>query len=217
MSTGERIEQARKAYEQAVYRGDVEGLAGAESGLADLEADTALARGRILHARFLADRASGEDPAELPLFERAAELYRSLADSRGEGEALFWIGCVHQVIRRDNAVAVALFERARQSASDAGDLPTQAEALRHLGIAAHMAGRLSKACELLEESSRLRQRIGALSGVAANMVGLAYIASAQNRHSDATAILDEAHVIATSQQAHAIIRQIEEARAAIEN
>jgi hypothetical protein len=36
-----------------------------------------------------------EDPAELPLFERALELYRALGDTRGGAEALFWIGCLH--------------------------------------------------------------------------------------------------------------------------
>jgi tetratricopeptide (TPR) repeat protein len=220
MSAEDRIERAKTLYEQAVFSGDASVLADAERGLDQVEADVALARGRILHARFLNERASAgaspvEDPAELPLFERATELYQALGDVRGEAEALFWIGCLHQVIRRDNETAVPQLERSRQLAAQIGDKPTQAEALRHLGIAAHMAGRLEEARERLEESSRLRREVGALPGVAANMVGLAYIAAAQDRRADALATLDEAHAIAQAHGAHAIVRQIEQARAEI--
>src|SRR5262245_50214317 len=184
MSAEDRIERARTLYERAVFSGDVSVLTDAERGLDAVEADAALARGRILHARFLSERASAgespvEDPAELPLFERAIELYRALGDVRGEAEALFWIGCLHQVIRRDNETAVPHLERSGQLAAQTGDKPTESKALRHLGIAAHLAGRLDEARERLEESSRLRREIGALPGVAANLVGLAYIAAAQ--------------------------------------
>ncbi|MEU5780928.1 tetratricopeptide repeat protein [Micromonospora lupini] len=217
MSAEDRIERARALYEHAVFSGDAGVLADAERDLDAVEADAALARGRILHARFLNERAiSGsspvEDPAELQLFERAIELYQALGDTRGQAEALFWIGCVHQVIRRDNEAAVPHLARSRQMAAQVGDKPTEAEALRHLGIAAHTAGRLDEARELLEESSRLRREVEALPGVAANMVGLAYIAAAQDRRSDALTTLDEANAIAQAHGAHAIVRQIEQAR-----
>src|SRR4051812_38311022 len=101
MNNDDRIEFARKAYERAVFSGDTSALVDAERGLDAVEADAALARGLLLHARFQsesanADSSPAEDPAELPLFERALELYRALGDRRGEAEALFWIGCVHQ-------------------------------------------------------------------------------------------------------------------------
>jgi tetratricopeptide (TPR) repeat protein len=220
MSAEDRIERARTLYEQAVFGGDASVLTEAERGLDAVEADTALARGRILHARFQIERGNGgsppaEDPAELALFERAIQLYRALADARGEAAALFWIGCLHQFIRRDNETAVPVLERSRRLAAQVGDKPTESEALRHLGIAAHMAGRLDEARECLEESSRLRREVGNLPGVAANMVGLAYVAAAQNRRADALATLDEAHAIARAHGAEAIVRQIGEARAAI--
>ncbi|HEX3779146.1 MAG TPA: tetratricopeptide repeat protein [Pseudonocardiaceae bacterium] len=217
MSVEDRIERARTLYERAVFGGEVSLLTDAERGLDAVDADSALARGRILHARFLNERASTgsspvEDPAELPLFERAIELYRALGDLRGEAEALFWIGCLHQVIRRDNETAVPKLERSCELAAQVGDKPTQSEALRHLGIAAHMVGRLDEARERLEESSRLRREVGALPGVAANMVGLAYVAAAQDRRADALATLDEAYTIAQAHDAHAVLRQIEQAR-----
>ncbi|MEV6637005.1 tetratricopeptide repeat protein [Actinoplanes sp. NPDC051470] len=220
MNAEDRIERARTLYEQAVFSGDASVLADAERDLDAVEADAALARGRILHARFLNERASSgpspvEDPDELPLFEHATQLYQALGDTRGQAETLFWIGCLHQVIRRDNVTAVPHLERSRQMAAQIGDKSTQAEALRHLGIAAHMAGRLDEARGQLEESSRLRREVGALPGLAANMVGLAYIAAAQDRHADALATLDEANAIAQAHGAHAIVRQIQQARTQI--
>ncbi|BCB78278.1 hypothetical protein GCM10022251_31270 [Phytohabitans flavus] len=217
MSTEDRIERAREAYARAVFGGDTGGLVEAEQGLDAVDADVALARGLILHARFQSASADAgslpdEDPAELLLFERALELYRALGDTRGEAEALFWIGCLHQFIRRDNETAVPYLERSCRLAAQTGDKPTWSEALRHLGIAAHAAGRLDEARERLEESSRLRREVGALPGVASNMIGLAYIAAAQDRRADAFATLDEADAIARAHGAHAIVRHIEQAR-----
>ncbi|WP_155385692.1 tetratricopeptide repeat protein [Catellatospora paridis] len=220
MSIDDRIERAREVYERAVFGGDTSALMDAEQGLDAVEADAALARGLILHARFQsasADTGSlpAEDPAELPLFERALELYQALGDPRGEGEALFWIGCLHQFIRRDNETAIPYLERSCLLAAQTGDKPTHSEALRHLGIAAHAAGRLDEARERLEESSRLRREVGALPGVASNMIGLAYIAAAQDRQAEAHATLAEAHAIASAHGAHAIVGHIEQARTQI--
>jgi hypothetical protein len=44
------------------------------------------------------------------------------------------------------------------------------------------------------------------------MVELAYIAAAQERSSDALALLDEADAIARASQAHRIVQQVSEAR-----
>lgn len=211
MGNDDRFGAARDAYERAVFGGDIGGLGDAERGLDAVEADTALHRGLILHARFQSAESPVEDPEELRLFERALALYRALGDPRGEAEASFWIGCVHQFIRRDDATAVPYLERA----AVAEDRSTRSEALRHLGISAHQAGRFDEARSRLEESSRLRREIGALAGVASNMVGLAYIAAAQGRRAEAMATLDEAHAIAFSADAHAIVGHIEQARARI--
>ena len=72
MGTDARIDRARLLYERAVFGGDVDGLAVADRELDGVEADLALARGRVVHARFLRER--NEDPRELVLFERAAAL-----------------------------------------------------------------------------------------------------------------------------------------------
>jgi tetratricopeptide (TPR) repeat protein len=221
----ERVRRAGLHYERAVFSGDAEPLAAADRELDAVEADLALARGRIMHTRFLLRRdedpasadegpaSADEGPGELALFERAARLYRGLGEAAGEAEALFWVGCFHQVVRRDNAAAVPALEQSLELASQAGDKGVMSEALRHLGIEAHAAGQLDLARQRLEESTRLRREIGSLPGAAANMVGLAYIAAAQNRHDDARALLDEAGAIAAASSAQRVVRQVDEARA----
>jgi hypothetical protein len=52
-----------------------------------------------------------------------------------------------------------------------------------------------------------------MPGVAADLVGLAYIAAADGRHDDFRALLAEASAIAEATGAHRIMRQVEEARA----
>jgi hypothetical protein len=126
LGVDERIERAWQLYLDAVFGGDSVGLAEADRDLDAVEADLALARGRIIHARFLQvrDQDPGkavEDPRELPLFERAAQLYRALGDVRGEAESLFWVGCFHQLVRRDNPTAVPYLQRSCELAAQVGD------------------------------------------------------------------------------------------------
>jgi tetratricopeptide (TPR) repeat protein len=213
----ERVERSGLLYERALFEGDTGALAAADRELDGVEADLALARGRIIHGRFLQQREEDpglarEDPDELALFERAAELYRAAGDIRGEAESLFWVGCFHQLVRRDNAVAVPILQQSLELATRAGDKGTMAEDLRHLGIADHRAGRPDAARAYLEESSRLWRGMGRLPGVALNLVGLTYIAASQGRRDDALVLIEEAREIAEASGAHAIMRHIEVAR-----
>jgi tetratricopeptide (TPR) repeat protein len=218
MSAEERLEGAGRLYERFVFAGDQSVLAAADRELDAVEADLALSRGRIIHGRFLDQRSkdpeqTAEDPRELALFERALQLYQAAGDVRGEAESLFWVGCFQQVVRRDNAAAVPVLQRCCELAARVGDQRTMSDALRHLGIAEHAAGRLDAARQRLEESLRLRREIGLMPGVAANLVGLTYIAAGQGRPADALALAAEAAAIAEASGAHAILRQVEEARA----
>ncbi|WP_435204738.1 tetratricopeptide repeat protein [Micromonospora sp. bgisy143] len=205
-----RLTRAQERYEQAVFGGDATSLDEAERDLVALEADTALARGRLLHARFL--ETGAEDAAELSLFERAAQLYREVGDARGEGEALFWVGTVHQVIRQDQATADPSFARARELATEAGDELTLSYVLRHLCFGEQAAGRVEVARELLEESTRLRRKLSFTPGVAANLIGLADLAASDGDRDAARGLLDEAASLATSSGARGIARWIDEAR-----
>jgi hypothetical protein len=109
IGTDARIERSRIRYERALFDADPGALAEADRELDAVEADLALARGRLIHGRFLEQRTedpdqASEDPQELALFERAARLYEEHGNRRGEAESLFWIGCFHQVVRRDNGI-----------------------------------------------------------------------------------------------------------------
>lgn len=213
------FEQSRTLYERAIFAGDREALSQAGRLLTGVEAALALSRGRLMHGEFLLRRSedpdqASENPDELPSFERAAALYRALGDQRGEADALFWIGCCHQVVRRDNAAAVPVLERALNLASETGDQVVMAEALRHLGIAKHAAGQLDQARARLEESTELRRQLGLTASVAANLVGLAYIAIGQDRRADAMSYLDEAADLLSDGDAQLIQRQVDEARTA---
>ena len=215
-----RIERSRQLYERALFQSDAGALAEAERELDGVEADLCLARGRVIHGRFLEQRAqeperAREDPRELALVERAAELYRARGDVRGEGEALFWVGCCHQVVRRDDEAAVPVLWRSLELATEADDTVVMAEALRHLGIAEHAAGHLDAARLHLEESTRLRRELGSWPGVASNLVGLIYIAAGQDRRDDGLKLAAEARSIAEASGAQGLLRQIEEARAAL--
>ena len=143
VGSDDRIERAGLLYERAVFGGDAGALATAKRELDGVEADLALARGRIVHARFL--EGWDEDPRDLALFERAVRLYRMLGDARGEGETLFWVGVFHQVIRHDDGTSVPALKRSLELATQVGDRLTISYALRHLGIAEHTTGRLEAA------------------------------------------------------------------------
>ncbi|MCI4064405.1 tetratricopeptide repeat protein [Micromonospora sp. R77] len=210
MGVTDRIERARELYESAVFGGDSQALSTADRILDAVEADLLLARGRVLHARFLADKA--EDPRELALFERAAELYRQLGDVRGEGEALFWVGCLHQVIREDDAAAAAAFARARELATRASDRMTLSYVLRHLAFLDRAAGQLDEARRLMEESTALRREIGFRPGVAANLVALGYLAAEAGHPERAHDLIDEAAAVAEEVGADGILAWVAEAR-----
>ncbi|MEU1418308.1 hypothetical protein [Kitasatospora sp. NPDC005751] len=72
---------------------------------------------------------------------------------------------------------------------------------------------LPAARDLLDESTRLRRELAFPEGVAANLVGLAYLAAAENRPADARALLDESAELAAGAGAKAVLHSIDEARA----
>lgn len=204
------VKLAQERYERAVFGGDAEALTQADGDLDRVEAALSLARGRVAHARYLADRR--EQPDELRLFERAAELFARSGDVAGEAESAFWVGCWHQVIKGDHEAAVPALRRAVELASTAGDSLTLSYALRHLAFAANANGEAKQAWQLMQQSTDLRRQLGFRPGVAANLVALAYLSAESDRRADAGALLDEAEALATASGAAGVQTWVEQAR-----
>jgi tetratricopeptide (TPR) repeat protein len=216
----ERLARANEWTELATFGGDGSKLVDAERELDALAADVALARGRILHARFLSRRFGPQaepdpagDPRELELFEEALELFERVGDRRGQGEALFLVGIFHQVVLGDGDTGVPFFARSAEAAAEAGDQMTVSYALRHLGFAELEAGRLDAAWDQFAESTRLRREAGFLPGVAANLVGMAEIAAARGDRDEALRLIAEAIEVATGCGAANVVMMAEQAKA----
>ena len=213
MTEDHRLIEARTQYERYVFGGFEDAVGIGERALDGLEADLALSRGRLLHARWLAVRE--DDPRELAELERAEQLYRELGDERGEAEALFWIGTYHQVCHKDTESALPPLQRSYELAVRAGDRLTQSYAVRHLGFADKDAGRMDEARVWLEESLRLRRELGFQPGVAAALLALAELDFERGQPELALRELDEASETARESGAHRILHWIEQLRSAI--
>ncbi|MFI2764231.1 tetratricopeptide repeat protein [Streptomyces echinatus] len=207
------IERAGELFEAAMFGGDTAALERSDDVLDAVEAPLSMARGKVLHVRFLNDRE--ENSQELVLFERAAELYESLGDPSGEADALFWVGCWHQVVKGDGAAGRPYFERSYELAKSVDDRMTMSYAIRHLGFADKDAGHFDQARERLTESVTLRREIGFRAGEAAGLVALAYLAAETGDSPAAFRHLDEAQSVAESCGAKAVSGWIEQARTLI--
>ncbi|MER5521780.1 tetratricopeptide repeat protein [Streptomyces sp. NPDC002763] len=207
------VAHAGELFEAAMFGGDTSALDRSDDALDAVEAPLSMARGKVLHVRFLNDRE--ENTEELALFERAAELYRRLGNASGEADALFWIGCWHQVVKGDGTTGRPYFEQSYALAKSVDDRMTMSYAIRHLGFADKDAGDFDQARERLTESVSLRRAIGFRPGEAAGLVALAYLAAETGNSSVALHHLDEAEAVAESCGAKAVAGWIEQARTTI--
>lgn len=198
----ERVSRAAERYELATFGGDLSQLDLADRDLDAVEADLAVARGRIAHARFFVDRV--EDPRELSDFERAARLYRGLGDVEGEALASFWVGCVHQVVRHDGESALP----ALQHAYSTGGAITRSYAARHLGFLSLETRDLERAGALLEESVQLRRTHGSAAEVAAAVLALAEQRALAGRPEESEQLLAEADETAQAAGAEGVVRWV---------
>jgi len=209
MTSGDvRLARARELYDRATFGGDPSVLVTAQEDLDGVAADLALARGRLLHARFLADRV--EDPAEIREFETAASLYERLGNTEGEAEARFWLGTCHQVVRGDGGSALPELERAYELATDP---LTRSYVARHLGFHAFEQGDLATARSRFEESLRLRREVGHVAAIAAALLPLADLTAATGDQAAADSLLAEAEELATTDGAAGVLNWIAAIRA----
>ena len=200
--TDDRVSRAAERYELATFGGDASELDLADRDLDAAEADLAVARGRIAHARFFRDGV--EDPLELADFERAARLYRGLGEVEGEALASFWLGCFHQVVRRDGKSALPSLQHAYETG---GNL-TRSYAARHLGFQALETQDLEGAGALFEESVQLRRTHGSAAEVAAALLALAEQRALVGRPEESEQLLAEADETAQSAGAGGVVRWV---------
>jgi hypothetical protein len=204
--TDDRVSRAAERYELAMFGGDPSQLDLADRDLDAAEADLALERGRVAHARFFVDHV--EDPRELSSFEQARRLYHALGDIEGEAFASFWVGCFYQVVRHDGHAALP----ALQHAYDIGGPRSRSYAARHLGFHALETQQSDLAGNLLGESLELRRAHGSPAEVAAALLALAEQRSQANRADESARLLGEAEQTAKSSGAMGVLRWIVAAR-----
>ncbi|MGW3127181.1 tetratricopeptide repeat protein [Streptomyces sp. NPDC001123] len=207
------VVQAGELFEAAMFGGDASALDRSDDVLDAVEARLSMARGKVLHVRFL--NGLDENSQEVVFFERAAELYRRLEDVSGEADALFWVGCWHQVVKGDGATGRPYFEQSYALAKSVDDRMTMSYAVRHLGFADKDAGYFEQARERLTESVSLRREIGFRPGEAAGLVALAYLAAETGDRPVALQHLDEAQAVAQSCGAKAVSGWVEQARTSL--
>ena len=114
---------------------------------------------------------TGRYEAALPLAEDAAAIYRSLADRRGEAEALDQTGLAHQRAGRSRE-ALAYFHEARILFRSTADSRGVAATLSHSGIASCQLGRYPEAQEHLREALSVYRDIGDRRGQAKTLNNL---------------------------------------------
>jgi tetratricopeptide (TPR) repeat protein len=200
--------------ERALFAGSAEARELAARELDRAEARLEAERGRMLHARFLAERGD-EDPRELEHFEASLDLARRAGDERLEAWARFWIGIVHQVVRGDSTASLPHFEAAYTVGRECGDAMLASYAVRHLAFAWDEEGRRDEAWRGFEESVELRRAEGFLPGVAAGLLTLAEAAHEQGRGDEARRLLADARETAERSGADAFLRRIESVEAEI--
>jgi DNA-binding SARP family transcriptional activator/tetratricopeptide (TPR) repeat protein len=120
----------------------------------------------------------------LALAEDAAAIYRSLADRRGEADALDQAGLAHQRAGRSRE-ALAYFDEARVLYRSTADTRGVATTLSHSGIASWWLGRYPDATEQLRQALSLYGDVGDRRGQAKTLNNLARIQLSLGYHRDA--------------------------------
>ena len=162
--------------------------------------------GMAQHYRNIATLISGATPAEADvaaeeeLMRRALALCEESGDPAGTARALFGVGLVFQVLRRDWAAAMPYFWRAyglAEAVEESGDLYGRSEIHRHLGfyyLAADV--RPKEAVRQLGYSLALRERIGDPRRIPSALVALGEAEMAAGNLRRAVELLRRAVILA---------------------
>jgi tetratricopeptide (TPR) repeat protein len=127
---------------------------------------------------------TGRYEVALPLAEDAAAIYRSLADRRGEADALDQAGVAHQRAGRSRE-ALAYYHEARSLYEGTADTRGVATTLSHSGIASWWLGRYPDAEQQLRQALALYGDVGDRRGEAKTLNNLARVQLSLGLHRDA--------------------------------
>lgn len=121
------------------------------------------ARLRARYARKLLGTRTPDTDEDLAV--EAERLAAQAPNTAARAYATFYRGLIAGVLRGDAAAAEPLW----RAALDTDDEYVRSFALRHLAGVAHEAGRPAETLEMWQESTRLRQRVGFVPGVLAQL------------------------------------------------
>ena len=158
--------RAEAMLDAALERARAAGDRAAEAGALDR-------LGWLMHLRTLDHGLDGAEPeAERALFERALAIRRELGDAAGVAAALFGIGLVHQVLRRDWETAMPFYREALALAEEHADALLRSECHRHVGFFHVQHGRPDEGLRHLRISLELREECGDPRWVPSGKLGL---------------------------------------------
>jgi tetratricopeptide (TPR) repeat protein len=216
---GDLYAAAGEALAEAAFRsgdfGVAEGLyqrAAAEAGDRAGEARAIGGLGMTHHYRNIAVLIDGGTvpgdavDAEEELMRRSLELWRGTDDAAGTGAALFGVGLVMQVLRRDWDAAMTYFWPAfglAEAVADAGDLYGCSEIHRHIGFYYLVADvRPREAVRRLDRSLELREQLGDPRRIPSGLVALGEAELAAGNRRRAVELLTRAVAVAREANLH---------------
>lgn len=158
-----------------------------------IEAAIADRLGWLLHFEALDnDRDTSRADEELALFQQARDIRRDLGDLGGVAAALFGMGLVHQVLRRDWATAMPHYREALGLAEHA-DVIARSEIHRHVGFYYLIVDlQPDTALEHLRTSLDLRHEHNDKRWLPSGTQALGWATMAAGRQDEAVALIGEA-------------------------
>jgi tetratricopeptide (TPR) repeat protein len=196
-------------------------LADADDRVSKARATSGL--GMVHHYRNVAVLlAGGEVPtvavdAEQDLMTESLELWRGTDDAAGTGAALFGMGLVLQVLRRDWAAAMAYYWPAfglAEAVGEAGDLYACSEIHRHIGFYYLVEDvRPREAVRRLARSLELRELLGDPRTIPSGLIALGQAELAAGNQQRAVELLTRA--VRLAREAHLLPDWIKDAEDAL--
>ena len=185
--------------------GEARTLAG-QDGDREAEAFAVGGLGMTHHYRNIARLVGGDTPADVDvaaeeeLMRRALAIWEEIGDPAGTARALFGVGLVFQVLRRDWAAAMRYFWQSfglAEAVEESGDLYGRSEIHRHLGFYYLVEDvRPEEAVRQLGHSLALREKLGDPRRIPSALVALGEAEMAAGNLQRAVELLSRALMLA---------------------